>query len=111
MPNYLLQAAKRGLKARNCSADQERVLLKLILPYAKQIAKGNLLCGSGNKNRGSYQPGGVWWGGRREGGQEGGNICIWQPTPVFLPGESQGRQSLVGCCLWGRTESETTEAT
>ena len=25
----------------------------------------------------------------------------WQPPPVFLPGESQGRQSLVGCCLWG----------
>ena len=25
----------------------------------------------------------------------------WQPTPVFLPGESQGRESLVGCCLWG----------
>ena len=35
----------------------------------------------------------------------------WQPTPVFLPGESQGRQSLVGSCLWGRTESDTTEAT
>ena len=33
----------------------------------------------------------------------------WQPTPVFLPGESQGRQSLVGCRLWGRTESDTTE--
>ena len=29
----------------------------------------------------------------------------WQPTPVFLPGESQGRGSLVGCHLWGRTES------
>ena len=28
----------------------------------------------------------------------------WQPTPVFLPGESQGRGSLVGCHLWGRTE-------
>ena len=27
-----------------------------------------------------------------------------QPTPVFLPGESQGRVSLVGCRLWGRTE-------
>ena len=27
----------------------------------------------------------------------------WQPTPVFLPGESQGRRSLVGCRLWGRT--------
>ena len=24
----------------------------------------------------------------------------WQPTPVFLPGESRGRGSLVGCCLW-----------
>ena len=35
----------------------------------------------------------------------------WQPTPVFLPGEFQGRGSLVGCCLWGRTESDTTEAT
>ena len=34
-----------------------------------------------------------------------------QPTPVFLPGESQGWQSLVGCCLWGRTESDTTEET
>ena len=35
----------------------------------------------------------------------------WQPTPVFLPGESQGRRGLVGCCLWGRTESDMTEAT
>ena len=33
------------------------------------------------------------------------------PTPVFLPGESQGRGSLVGCRLWGRTESDTTEVT
>ena len=33
----------------------------------------------------------------------------WQPTPVFLPGESQGRGSLVGCHLWGRTELDTTE--
>ena len=35
----------------------------------------------------------------------------WQPTSVFLPGESQGRESLVGCRHWGRTESDTTEAT
>ena len=35
----------------------------------------------------------------------------WQPTPVFLPGESQGRRSLLGCRLWGRTESDMTEAT
>ena len=32
----------------------------------------------------------------------------WQPTPVFLPGESQGRGSLVGRRLWGHRESETT---
>ena len=35
----------------------------------------------------------------------------WQPTPVFLPGESQGQGSLVGCRLWGLTESDTTEVT
>ena len=33
----------------------------------------------------------------------------WQPTPVFLPGKSHGRQSLVGHCPWGRKESDTTE--
>ena len=31
--------------------------------------------------------------------------------PVFLPGASQGRQSLVGCHLWGHTEWDTAEAT
>ena len=35
----------------------------------------------------------------------------WQPTPVFLPGESQGRGSLVGYRLWSHTESDTTEVT
>ena len=32
-------------------------------------------------------------------------------TPVLLPGESQGPQSLVSCCLWGHTESDRTDAT
>ena len=32
-------------------------------------------------------------------------------TPVLLPGESQGWGSLVGCHLWGHTESDTTEVT
>ena len=36
---------------------------------------------------------------------------VAQPTPVFLPGESQGQGSLVGCRLGGRTESDTTEVT
>ena len=35
----------------------------------------------------------------------------WQPTPVFLPGESQGWGSLVGYRLWSHTESDTTEVT
>ena len=35
----------------------------------------------------------------------------WQPTPVFLPVESQGRGSLRGCRLWGSTESDTTDMT
>ena len=35
----------------------------------------------------------------------------WQPTPVFLPGESCGQGSLVDCCPWGRTELDTTEGT
>ena len=33
----------------------------------------------------------------------------WQPTPVFMPGKSHGRRSLVGYSLWGRKESDTTE--
>ena len=36
---------------------------------------------------------------------------VWHPTPVLLPGESQGRGSLVGCRLWGHTESDSTEVT
>ena len=38
-------------------------------------------------------------------------IMDWTISPAFLPGESQGRRSLVGCRLWGRTELDTTEAT
>ena len=39
------------------------------------------------------------------------SIDKWQPTPVFLPVESQGRGSLMGCRLWGHTELDTTEVT
>ena len=35
----------------------------------------------------------------------------WQPTPVFLPGEPHGERRVVGHDPWGRTESDTTEAT
>jgi len=35
----------------------------------------------------------------------------WQPTPVFLPGESHGERSLVGYGLESHKELDTTEAT
>ena len=35
----------------------------------------------------------------------------WQPTPVFLPGESHGQRSLARYSLWGHKESDMTEAT
>ena len=64
--------------------------------------------------------GGAWWAavhGVAEGWTRLSNFTFtrrrrkWQPTPVFLPGESQGWGSLVGCRLRGRIESDTTEAT
>ena len=33
----------------------------------------------------------------------------WHPTPVFLPGESNGRRSLAGYSPWGHREADTTE--
>ena len=44
-------------------------------------------------------------------GQEGPRRRAWQPTPVFLPGESRGQRSLVGYSPWGRRESDLTEVT
>ena len=44
-------------------------------------------------------------------GQEDPLRRAWQPTPIFLPGESHGQRSLVGYCPWGRKESDTTEVT
>ena len=35
----------------------------------------------------------------------------WQPSPVFLPGKSQGQRSLVGYSPWGRKELDRTEVT
>ena len=40
-----------------------------------------------------------------------GPLKIKNMVAVFLPGESQGQGSLVGCRLWGCTESDTTEVT
>ena len=55
-------------------------------------------CNAGDEGGGEFDP----WVGKIPL-QEG-----MQPTPVFLPGESRGQRSLMGCRLWGRTESDTT---
>ena len=81
----------------------------------------------GNVNDWPYYHG-TWWSCwilrvGKNGGKDGKNSRLlekpysrdrrrkWQPTPVFLPGESQGWGSLVGFCLWGHTESDMTEVT
>ena len=52
---------------------------------------------------------------KRRGFNSGVTKIPWrragQPTPVFLPGESHGQRSLVGCSPWGRTESDRTACT
>ena len=89
-----------------------------------------LICGEGNgtplqysclENPWTEEPGGLQSMGLRKVGHNWATLLSlfnfmrwrkqWQPTPVVLPGESQGWGRLVGCCLWGRTESDTTEAT
>ena len=60
-----------------------------------------------------------WWGQLKDYGSQGvaGGWGMsrrrrqWHPTPVLLPGKSHGQRSLVGCRLWGHTESDTTEVT
>uniref|UniRef100_A0AC11BE31 Uncharacterized protein n=1 Tax=Ovis aries TaxID=9940 RepID=A0AC11BE31_SHEEP len=59
-------------------------------------------------------PGGGW--GRaserprpRGGAEPGGWRVTWDPTPVFLPGESRGQRRLVSYSLWFRKESDRTE--
>ena len=64
--------------------------------------------------------GGAWWAAVHGVSKSQTSLSLftfmhwrrkWQPTPVFLLGESEGWGSLVGCRLWGRTESDTTEVT
>ena len=96
--------------------------------YNPKMAAGSNITREGNGNPLKYSclenpmDRGAWWatvyGVTQSRTQLKGlsmHVCIgrrkWQPTPVFLPGESQGRGSLVGCHLWGCTESDMTEVT
>ena len=96
-----------------------------------QCFKGVLSLGCGEGNGTPLQDfclenprdGGAWWAAVHGVAKSGTRLSDFpftfhfhalekeMATPVFLPGESQGQESLVGFCLWGRTESDTTEAT
>ena len=62
----------------------------------------NLLANAGNTRETDSIPG---------SGRSPGSWLVWLSTPVFLSGESHGQRSLVGCGLWGHTESDMTKAT
>ena len=72
-------------------------------------------CGNHSQIPDSRNQGGTTYAKEGDNMVETGGSCYLRIpkayAPVFLPGESQGRGSLVGCRLWGRTESDTTEAT
>ena len=54
----------------------------------------------------------LWWEAFYRGWRQNQqHLALWHPTPVLSSGESHGWRSLVGCCLWGCTESDTTEVT
>ena len=99
---------------RNLYADQEATVrtLKAVAPHPSPLAW---------ETPWAEEPGGLQsMGSLRVGHDWATSLSLftflhwrrkWQPTSVFLPGESQGRGSLVGCHLWGRTESDTTQVT
>ena len=116
------------LNCASCCGGRGIPACSLTLPYNKRGP--SLFSGEGNGTPLQYSclenpmGGGAWWaavhGVVKSRHDWATSLSLftfmhwrkkWQPTPVFLPGESQGPESLVGCRLWGRTESDTTEAT
>ena len=99
-----------GIKKKFCHLQRygwtQRVLLCLVnqVKYRKTNSEQYHLYGESKiKPTNKYN--------KTESGSQIQRTNKWQPTPVFLSGESQGWGSLVGCRLWGRTELDTTEAT
>ena len=92
-----------------------RTLEWVAISFSIWKASKCLTTGSGSKEEGEEEERGEKGEGEKESVALIFIFCNWrrkwQPTPVFLPGESQGRGSLVGCRLWGRTESDMTEGT
>ena len=100
----------------------------LVLPYLPERAQNHVHCREGNDTPLQYSclenpmGGGAWLAAVHGVAKSRTRLSDFTFTfhfhalekemaTVFLLGESQGQGSLVGCRLWGRTESDTTEAT
>ena len=115
----LFQAKKKGYRDVEGKACRKRPRGSMPFPststwsLSEPGTLGIFMVASSHQHGQSLTPFTGEWG---EGaGSEAANSKLprrkWQPTPVFLPGESQGQGNLVGCRLWGRTELDTTEVT
>ena len=125
------------LREKTNSKNKERtsLVVQWLIPHAPNVGGPGLIPGQGTSGEGNAphsstlawkipwteEPGGLQsMGSLRVGHDWAISLSLftfmcwrrkWQPTPVFLPWESLGWRSLVGCHLWGRTESDATEAT
>ena len=119
--------------AQHCGNRHDTVNLQCMSNYlhsSPRIAEANQIPGEGSSTPLQYSclenpmDRGAWWaavmGSLRVGHDWATSLSLftfmhwrrkWQPTLVFLPGESQRWGSLVGCHLWGCIESDTTEVT
>ena len=75
--------------------ENENVGLKLNIQKTKIIQSHHLMASRWGNNENSER---FILGGSK-----------WQPTPVFLPGESHRLRSLIGCSPWGHEESDMSE--
>ena len=109
---YRIYIENNGLRSIDLKSSNKHALEKAMAPHSSTLAW---------KIPWREEPGGLqsMWS-RRVGHNWATSLSLftfmhwrrnWQPTPVFLPGESQGQGSLVGWRLWGRTESDMTEVT
>ena len=128
-PSHSTQTFKKTYPPLSDLGDRCRLRLRLPGPKSsplrpQSLSKHCLSLGEGNGTPFQYcclqnpMDEGAWWAAVH--GVAGSQTRLstfmhwrrkWQPTPVFLPGKSHGWRSLVGCSPWGRTESDTTEAT
>ena len=83
---------------RVCPYLQNRLLVMILMGFPSDSVVKNLLAMR------EMQEMGVWSLGREDPWRR-----AWQPTPVFLPGESHGQRSLAGYSPWGQKQSNTTE--